>query len=97
MQLHDTIIKPHITEKSMTLAGVGKFSFIVDSNANKDVIKKAIEKKYSVHVKDVATSYVKGKRKRVGVRRAEVQISRIKKAIVTLATREKLDMFELGS
>ena len=97
MLLHDVIIRPLITEKSMGEAGKGKFTFIVSNESQKEIIKKAIETKYEVNVTDVSTMYVKGKRKRVGQRRTEVRVTPYKKAIVTLRAGQKIALFELGA
>lgn len=90
------IVRPIITEKSMTLANQGKFSFVVDKSADKTAIKKAIEKTFSVKVVRIVTLTVKGKTKRVGVRRVEVVQPAIKKAIVTVLPGQKIDLFEIG-
>ncbi|MBI4098016.1 MAG: 50S ribosomal protein L23 [Candidatus Levybacteria bacterium] len=90
------IISPLITEKSMQDAGAGKFSFRVYKSANKNEIKKAIEKAFSVNVIGISTNILKGKKQRVGTRRAEKNVSDWKKAIVTLKKGEKIGLFELG-
>lgn len=93
----NVIIRPVISEKSMTDANNGKFTFVVASNATKKQIKEAVEKLFSVHVLKVATSVVKGKTTRVGARRVEVVKTSIKKATVALKSGEKIDAFELGA
>ena len=55
------LIKPILTEKATSTNEVGKFSFIVNKNANKIQVKKAIEKTYSVNVLSVNTINVLGK------------------------------------
>jgi large subunit ribosomal protein L23 len=92
----NVIISPVITEKSMIDAGNGKFTFAVGRFVNKDEIKKAIEKKFSVHVVGISTSVIKGKSIRSGARRTEKKLTPSKKAIVTLKKGEKIGMFELG-
>lgn len=90
------IIAPLITEKSMADASSGKFTFRVAKSANKNEIKKAIEKNFSVQVTHISTNILKGKKIRVGTKRAEKSISDTKKAIVTLKKGEKIGLFELG-
>ena len=88
------IIKaPRITEKGTILKEKeNKYIFLVDSKANKDEIKKAIEEIFKVKVMVVHTSYVRGKIKRMGVNRGKTPD--MKKAIVTLKEGDKIDLFE---
>lgn len=97
MHKHQAIIKPIITEKSMNLAGKGKFSFLVARAASKTDIKKAIEDIFTVNVTAVATSVIKGKTQRVGKRRVEVVNAPVKKAMITVKKGQKIDIFEVGS
>lgn len=90
------IISPLITEKSMSDAATGKFSFRVAKSANKNEIKKEVEKRFSVNITHISTSILKGKKVRVGARRAEKDISDTKKAIVTVKKGQKIGLFELG-
>lgn len=96
MDTHTVIVKPIITEKSMTDAGNGRFTFVVRQNASKDMIKKAVEKKFDVHVISLTTTVTKGKTKRVGARRMEKRVMQTKKAIVTLKKGEKISLFSLS-
>ncbi len=96
MPVLSVIIRPIITEKSLSLVKEGKFTFRVLQEANKDLIKKAIEKQFKVDVISIETTVQKGKTKRVGMRRAEKKIAPIKKAVVTLKDGQKIDMFDLG-
>lgn len=80
----------------MTLAHGGKFSFVVHRFASKMQIKKAVEKTFSVNVVGVTTTVVKGKTKRVGMRRSEIKESPYKKAVVALKAGQKIGLFELG-
>lgn len=86
------IIKaPVITEKSGNIANAGnKFVFKVDARANKTEIKLAIEKIFNVKVKEIRTINVKPKKKRVG--RYYGLTNRTKKAIVTLAEGQTIDL-----
>lgn len=92
--MNSVLIKPLVTEKSMSTAGDGRYTFAVAKKANKLDIKKAIGKQFSVTVVSVATSLLKGKTKRVGQRRQEITVSSWKRAIVTVKKGEKISLFE---
>lgn len=94
--MNDVIIRPVITEKSMALANKSKYTFIVDKASDKLKIKKTVEDMFNVKVLDVVTSLIKGKTKRVGQRRAEKNITAIKKAVVRLEAGQKIDLFEIS-
>lgn len=82
MTSYDIIRKPVITEKSMNAMADKKYTFIVQINANKVQIKKAVEEIFGVKVEKVQTLRTMGKTKRMGVhvgKRAD-----FKKAVVTL-------------
>jgi large subunit ribosomal protein L23 len=93
-QLHayGIIMRPLITEKAQIMTGQGKYAFEVDKRANKMQIKEAVEVAFSVKVQEVNTSVMKGKRRRYG--RALTKQPDWKKAIVTLAPGEKIELFE---
>lgn len=90
------IIKPIITEKSMDQVSLGKFTFEVGKEANKKSIKKAIEEKFKVHVVNLSTLTVKGKKIKAGRKRTEVARSSWKKAIIKLKTGEKIELFDIA-
>lgn len=94
--MKSVIIAPLITERSMALVKQGKFSFRVSKNATKDAIKKAVKDTFSVDVVSVDTVTQKGKTHRVGVRRVEKRLAPVKKAVVTLKSGQKIDIFDLG-
>lgn len=91
------IKRPVITERSMKDADSGKFTFIVATHATKKEIRQAIEKLFTVNVIGIATIMIKGKSVRGGVRRQEIAVSPIKKAIVKLASGQKISAFEVGA
>ena len=95
MNLSNILKKPIITEKSLTDASNGVFTFEVVRQANKDQIKEAVESFYKVDVVTVRTTLTAGKRYRVGKRRSEKVGTRTKKARVQLAKGQKIDLFEL--
>ena len=86
------IIKaPVITEKSTRLSQEeNKYEFKVDSKANKNQIKKAIETIFKVKVVDVTTINAKTKKKRVG--RYTGLTNKYKKAIVKLADGQSIEL-----
>ena len=84
---HDVIIRPIITEASMSRLADKKYTFEVASDANKIEIKKAVEEIFKVDVDKVNTISVKSKNKRVGYHLGKT--SEWKKAIVTIDTDPK--------
>ncbi|MFH1160540.1 MAG: 50S ribosomal protein L23 [bacterium] len=92
----NTIIKPIITEK-MTQMGerLNRYGFLVDRNANKLQIKKAIKELYGVDVEEVNTMVYSGKKKSRFTKSGIItgRTSTYKKAIVTLAKGEKIDFY----
>ena len=85
------IIKaPVITEKSQAAQAEGKYTFKVNPKATKLEIKAAVEKIFNVKVTDVRTMNVKPKKRRVG--RYTGLTNRTKKAIVTLAEGQTIDL-----
>ncbi len=92
--MQTVIIKPIITEKSMQLAGKGKYTFLVPTTVKKEEIKKVVEKMFTVHVTDVVTITTKGRSVTVGKRRTKKDLQPTKKATVSLKTGEKIALFE---
>lgn len=93
-----TIIKkPIITEKATEASEtLNRFTFEVDRSANKLQIKEAVEKMYGVDVKEVRTmNYGGGKSSTKYTNRGIVEqpSKRWKKAIVTVADGETIDLF----
>jgi large subunit ribosomal protein L23 len=87
----DIIKAPIITEKSNNITSNDrKYVFKVDVRANKTQIKQAIENIFKVKVETVNTINVKAKKKRVG--RYTGMTNKYKKAIVTLALNNKIDL-----
>ena len=92
MHLYEVLRRPLITEKNTMLQAQGKYVFEVAEEANKHQIKQAVEKAFKVKVMLVNVMTVPGKRRRVG-RRLVLTPSR-KKAIVTLKSGDKIELFE---
>jgi large subunit ribosomal protein L23 len=89
---HGIILRPLITEKAQVQTALSKYVFEVDQRANKMQIKEAVEVAFNVSVRAVNTSMMKGKSKRYG--RRETKLPNWKKATVTLAPGEKIELFE---
>ena len=81
---------PVITEKSQIAKSEGKYTFKVSPKATKTEIKEAIEKIFNVKVTAIRTINVKPKKRRVG--RYTGLTTRYKKAIVTLAEGQTIDL-----
>jgi len=96
--MNNILVRPLITEKMTNISAVepGKYGFLVSPKANKIEIKKAIEKKFDVHVMEVRTinhpGKVKSQFRKSG--RFEGRTARYKKAIITLKEGEKIELFE---
>lgn len=92
------IEKPVITEKSTMLKeGANRFVFKVDVRANKRQIKKAVEALFNVKVIDVRTAVYRGKNSVVMNRRGRFEGYKPnwKKAFVTLAEGDTIDLFDV--
>lgn len=87
---YDVIVAPHITEKSTFVSDNNQVIFKVALKATKTEIKAAVEALFSVKVTAVNTIVRKGKTKRF--RGTAGRQSDIKKAIVTLAEGQSIDM-----
>lgn len=87
---YDTILAPIITEKATYLSEQNKVVFRVAKDATKDEIAEAIETLFKVKVTKVNTLNVKGKTKRF--RGTMGRRSDVKKAIVTLAEGQSIDV-----
>ena len=88
VQYYDVIIKPVVTEKSMEAMADKSYTFLVHPEANKTMIKEAVEKMFDgVKVKKVNTMNLDGKLKRRG--RTKGRTAAKKKAIVTLTADSK--------
>ena len=87
----DVLIAPVVSEKSYGLLDENKYTFLVAPDANKTQIKVAVEQVFGVKVTGVNTNNREGKRVRTRYgfgRRAST-----KRAIVTVAAGERIDIF----
>ena len=88
-----TVVRPIITERSSAAyQDRGEYHFEVHPDATKPAIREAIEQLFGVKVTGVWTSNQRGKTKRVG--KSVGRRANWKKAIVTLAEGDKLEIFE---
>ena len=91
----DILLAPVASEKSYSLIDEGKYTFIVAPHANKTQIKIAVEKVFGVRVVSVNTLNRAGKRQRT--RHGWGRRINRKRAIVTVAPGEKIDIFQSGA
>ncbi|MGM0618639.1 MAG: 50S ribosomal protein L23 [Actinomycetota bacterium] len=90
----DIIYRPVISEKTYGLLDENKYTFVVDPRANKTQIKQAVEGIFDVKVLSVNTMNRPGKRKRRGLivgKRPDT-----KRAIVTVAEGDEIELFDAG-
>lgn len=94
IKYYDVIKKPMVTEKSMNAMASKKYTFLVHTEANKAMIKEAVEKMFpGTKVAKVNTMNLEGKTKRRGMTFGKTAKS--KKAIVQLTEDSKdIEIFE---
>ena len=86
---------PVVTEKTAHEAGAGRYAFEVNGRATKIDVRRAVEKTYGVHVTGVSVQNVRGKAVRFG--RTLGKRSSWKKAVVSLKSGERLDIYEASA
>jgi large subunit ribosomal protein L23 len=91
----DVIIRPVVSEKSYAGLEQNTYTFLVDPRANKTEIKEAVQSIWSVRVTSVNTLNRAGKVKRRGWTRGKRADQ--KRAIVTLAAGDAIEIFESGA
>ena len=91
MTAHEIIIRPIVSERSYSEMEENKYTFEVHKDANKYQIKDAIEELFNVKVTSVNTINVKPKTKRV--RYVAGKTRQWKKAIVTLAEGDSIEIY----
>ena len=90
IHLYDKIISPFVTEKSTNLSEQNKIVFKVPSSANKENLKKNIEKIFKVNVTKI--NIINKKRRIKMTRGRKVKVSGFKKAIITLKKGQSIDL-----
>jgi large subunit ribosomal protein L23 len=93
--VYDVLRRPLVTEKSSYQSGrLNQYSFVVADNATRTQVKDAIETLYDVTVERVNIINTSAKRgRRIRSRQLLIRKAGYKKAIVTLAEGQTLDMF----
>ena len=92
----DVIIEPIVSEKSYALLDAGVYTFRVDPRASKPEIHDAVEAIFGVKVVKVNTLNRQGKRTRNRRTGTTGKRPNTKRAIVTLAEGERIELFEGG-
>jgi large subunit ribosomal protein L23 len=93
MHKYDVLLRPVVTEKSDRLSESGnQVIFQVRTEANKRQVAEAVEAVFKVKVTDVHTMVMPGKTRRWG--RHITKTPRWKKAVITLAPGDKIDLIE---
>jgi large subunit ribosomal protein L23 len=93
--IYDVLRRPLVTEKSNYQTGkLHQYSFEVTPDANRTLVKEAVEQMFDVKVKRVNIINTAGKRSRRRNRRLLIRDAGFKKAIVTLAEGSTLEFLE---
>jgi large subunit ribosomal protein L23 len=98
----DVIVTPVVTEKSTELMELENvYAFVVNKDANKIEIARAVEQLWDVKVEDVRTMVYRGKMKRSYIGRLNRNWSlgrrpSFKKAVVKLAEGDSIELYEMG-
>ncbi len=98
MNISKVLVRPRITEKvNSQMETQGRYTFVVDKQANKIEIKKAVEDFFNVSVSNVNTIVVPAKAKSRFTKAGVVSGRKpsYKKAIVTLKEGESIDLFSI--
>ena len=87
---YDVIYSPKITEKATSLSEFNKIVFKVHKGANKNIIKKSIEKIFKVNV--IKINIINKKSKIKVTRGRKVKVAGFKKAIITIKKGQNIDL-----
>lgn len=90
--MQQIIKKPLISEKSFAKSAEGKFSFLADPDADKDLLRHLIEELYKVKVEKINTQNMTGKTKKM--RGKSGKRDDYKKVVVTLKAGQKIALFD---
>ena len=91
--ISEVLIRPVVSEKSVGATEHNTYTFVVARDANKHVIREAVERQFKVDVLGVRVLTVKPKEKSRG-RRTMGLVPGWRKAIVTIAEGQKIELFE---
>ncbi|PIX68346.1 50S ribosomal protein L23 [Candidatus Shapirobacteria bacterium CG_4_10_14_3_um_filter_35_13] len=87
--------KPLISEKAIYTQSLGKYTFVVDKDANKDQIATEFKQVFGITPLAVNTVTIKGKVKINWKNRRPINKPNVKKAIITVGKDKKIDMLTL--
>lgn len=90
------LTRPHITEKSMTIAQNGWYTFVVAAFSRKEDIAREIGELYGVTVREIRTIRKLGKMRKSGRKMILKKNADWKKAMVRLAKGQKIAVFDIG-
>lgn len=93
MHIYEVLRRPVVTEKTVYNAEAGTYAFEVDMRANKLLVKDAVETAFNVTVDTVRILVMPAKTTRRG-RRVGIRKPKWKKAIVSLAQGDTIQLFE---
>jgi large subunit ribosomal protein L23 len=88
------LVRPVVSEKSYALMEKNAYVFVVAPDATSIDVRRAVEQVFGVHVKKVNTLNRKGKKRRNRRTNTFGQRSSTKRAVVTLAGGDRIDLFE---
>lgn len=91
--MKNILVKPVISEKALGAQDFDKYVFHVSLNANKNMVKKEVERLFKVDVVSVNITRIPGKVKRVG--RIFGRRSEVKKATVLVKKGQKIEEFKV--
>lgn len=91
---YEVLRRPVVTEKSTALSGQNKYVFEVALGANKPQIKEAVQRAFSVTVRSVNTTMMRGARPKNRYGKPSGDAPLWKKAIVTLAEGDSIEFYE---
>lgn len=83
------LLSPHRTEKTNLAAGRGWYTFRVKRDANRLVVKRAVEDQYKVRVTEVRIAYQRPKKRKIG--KSEGKTPGFKKAMVKVADGQSIE------
>ncbi len=89
------IIKPIVTEKTLAIQGGHKYSFWVDTKANKNQIKTAFTQLFGVTPLSVNTIKIKTPSKYSWRTKSQLKSKNLKKAIITVSPKDKIDILTI--
>ena len=93
MHIYEVLKRPIVTEKTVLASDIGKYAFEVDMRANKMLVKDAVQTAFDVTVENVNMMVMPAKTARRG-RRISIRKPKWKKAVVTLAPGDSIQIFE---